>query len=480
MASSVRTIFYSWQSDLPNAVNRGVISDSLERAVKAIAADDSVVVDLILDRDTQSVPGAPDIAVTIFDKIEHAAIFVADVSIVHRSEGRSFPNPNVLIELGYALKTLGDARVILVMNAAFGPPEELPFDLRRKRVLPYQLAESNGEKPSQRAQLVKALETGIRQILLKLDTAPAPPNPFEEASAAIRAKRADEEPAVHDAMKLLGEQIEGLQQLPQRPGFYDEYLVEALPKTVPFIAAFARLVDVAARCDSQAASRALAAGLTGVLNGYFMPSRQGLSISDQERSLSEFVGHEMVVSVASLMIRHGRWKRLGEFLCVKHLVDTGQGRAHYGFEAFCGSASALKVRQHRLRLQSSLRADLIRERHQNSELAALVPVAEFIQADMFLFMAVELAPDVSPARSFSFQWRPWSYVLQANFSHPHLLDEMKSRSFAGTLCAAIGLGSLEQLRSRYAERFVAGLQGAGVQDPQTRFLPRAEELGSVA
>ena len=66
------TIFYSWQSDLPNNLNRGFIGDSLSRAVKTLSADDGLVVEPVVDRDTLSVPGAPDIAVTIFDKIDRA------------------------------------------------------------------------------------------------------------------------------------------------------------------------------------------------------------------------------------------------------------------------------------------------------------------------------------------------------------------------------------------------------------------------
>jgi hypothetical protein len=43
--------------------------------------------------------------------------------------------PNVLIELGYAKKALGTARVITVWNTAFtrSRPEDLPFDLRGRR-----------------------------------------------------------------------------------------------------------------------------------------------------------------------------------------------------------------------------------------------------------------------------------------------------------------------------------------------------------
>src|SRR5258708_4174440 len=151
------TVFYSWQSDLPNATNRGLILDALERAAKTIRSDDSLMVEPVVDRDTQNVPGAPDIAHTIFAKIEKADAFVADVSIINPGFGRPTPNPNVLIELGYALKTLRNTRTILVANTANGPVESLPFDLRTKRILTYHLPLGSEDKPEQRRKLQEGL-----------------------------------------------------------------------------------------------------------------------------------------------------------------------------------------------------------------------------------------------------------------------------------------------------------------------------------
>lgn len=54
------TIFYLWQSDLPNATNREFIQTALERAVKALAIDDALNVQPVIERDTQGNPGAPD------------------------------------------------------------------------------------------------------------------------------------------------------------------------------------------------------------------------------------------------------------------------------------------------------------------------------------------------------------------------------------------------------------------------------------
>ena len=88
-----KIVFYSWQSDLPNSTNRGFIQTALENAAAAITADDTVAVEPVVDRDTQGVPGSPDIASTIFSKITASDVFVADVSITCGDPNRPAPNP---------------------------------------------------------------------------------------------------------------------------------------------------------------------------------------------------------------------------------------------------------------------------------------------------------------------------------------------------------------------------------------------------
>jgi len=477
------TIFYSWQSDLPNKLNRGFIGESLGRAVKTLSSDDGLVVEPVVDRDTLSVPGAPDIAVTIFDKIDRAGVFVADVSIVHRAaEGRAFPNPNVLLELGYALKALGDARVILVMNTVFGSPNELPFDLRRKRVMPYELSESSVEKANQRATLAEALERAVRLILPSLALAPAVPDPLEFAQQAIRENRADLEPAILDEMRALASRLESLQPTPQQPGPFDERLVEVLPKTIPIVVDFAGLFDTAARYDSAKAIWAIAKGLQPVIDGYFVSTRGGLSVNDHERGLSEFVGHEMMVMATAILIRHHRWERLGEFLKSQYLVSSHRGRHHVRFEAFCSTVQALEIRKQRQRSpRTSLHADILQTRHATPELSTLVSFEEFIQADLVLFMATELPPEKPLDETFSPRWIPWSLVLQPSFSSPAILDELQSARVAELFARTIGVDSVNTLRVRYQQRFARGVQACFPGIHWLSFaLPKAETIGSVA
>ena len=158
-------VFYSWQSDSPNNTNRSLILTALEKAAEDIINDDSISVVPVIDRDTLGLSGSPDIAQSIFAKIDGASVFVADVTIIDPKAVKLSPNPNVLIELGYAVKVLGWNKIIMVMNAEYGGPDTLPFDLRSKRVFPYSASPSATEKAPIRNALRKTLSTAIGAIL---------------------------------------------------------------------------------------------------------------------------------------------------------------------------------------------------------------------------------------------------------------------------------------------------------------------------
>lgn len=94
---------------------------------------------LHVDQDRQGVPGSPDLAATILSKIKETTVFVADVTPVGEVfsndvglKKKKIINPNVAIELGYALNHPGDGALIMVMNTHYGEIDDLPFDLRHK------------------------------------------------------------------------------------------------------------------------------------------------------------------------------------------------------------------------------------------------------------------------------------------------------------------------------------------------------------
>ena len=179
------TVFYSWQSDSPSNLNRNFIEKALHEALKRLHSEATLEnalrdATVELDKDTQGIAGSPPIAEAILQKIADCAVFIADLSFVGESKNgftkasgkpRQFPNPNVLIEYGYALRCHSHAKLVGIMNAAYGKPdaESLPFDLRHLRwPISYNLADSSADdKNSQFEYLVVALVKAIGLILAK-------------------------------------------------------------------------------------------------------------------------------------------------------------------------------------------------------------------------------------------------------------------------------------------------------------------------
>lgn len=161
------TVFFSWASDLPNATNRTLIQNALTDSIKAINKNENVQLEVCLDRDTAGVPGSPPIADTIFDKILNSNLFVCDVSIINPEQvGRKTPNPNVLIELGFAVRHLSWDDIVCVCNTEYGAVEELPFDLRHRRIVKYG-AKNNEKKQEAKTYLTRIL-TEILTTRIKL------------------------------------------------------------------------------------------------------------------------------------------------------------------------------------------------------------------------------------------------------------------------------------------------------------------------
>jgi hypothetical protein len=131
-----RTIFYSWQNDLSPKDHRYFIDKCIRSALKGLEKDVDIYMEY--DRDTMGLVGSPDIASTIFEKIDKSVMFICDVSIINAFEnGKKTPNPNVLIELGYAANKLGWDRIICLFDSTTGEIDDLPFDLRQKRITPF-------------------------------------------------------------------------------------------------------------------------------------------------------------------------------------------------------------------------------------------------------------------------------------------------------------------------------------------------------
>lgn len=192
-------VFYSWQSDLPKNETSSFIQKCINDAIKK-ASKAANGIEIIADRDTKGLTGSPTIPQTILEKIDECEIFIADISLVNKYKScavnrvelqvdtkendadspeneneeiekgiKYTPNPNVLIELGYAIKRLGWSRIICFINTDYGRIEDLPFDIDHQRVTDYSL------KNSEITKVKKELSAIITYTILEF--AEKPPLP---------------------------------------------------------------------------------------------------------------------------------------------------------------------------------------------------------------------------------------------------------------------------------------------------------------
>jgi hypothetical protein len=164
------TIFYSWQSDIKR--NRNFIQTCIEKAIKEIKQKlpNEIELEINIDRDTTNNSGSPEIANTIFEKIKNCDIFVSDVTIINKTllsslmKHRLTPNPNVLIELGYAVNLIGWQRVICINDTKFSLIEDLPFDIRGHRITTFKSSDKKAKE-----ELILILKKAFQSIINNYD-----------------------------------------------------------------------------------------------------------------------------------------------------------------------------------------------------------------------------------------------------------------------------------------------------------------------
>ncbi len=133
-------VFFSWQADINES--RKIINKTLEKAAKELNARHADW-HVNITSDTRGEDGSPDIEDAVLQKIREAHIFVADITPIAQLEKEGnrklLPNPNVMIELGYAIRRMDiDKQVILLVNeendAINYNAKDMPFDINHHKI----------------------------------------------------------------------------------------------------------------------------------------------------------------------------------------------------------------------------------------------------------------------------------------------------------------------------------------------------------
>lgn len=442
-----RIIFYSWQSDLPNATNRSFIETALERAASAIAKDNTVAIEPVIDRDTQGISGSPDIASTILSKIAAADAVVADISFIQRPvEGRPCPNPNVLIELGYALRAIAYERVILVFNLAYGKVEELPFDLRMRRVLTYNMPEQTKDRAIERNSLERKFEVAIRAAL---QHAPL----LEEAAPPVIGSIESGAPnrliLLRRELARIFKAIMDAQPKTTRDGGTVADLIVAIEQTEQIAVDFSRIAETVALMNDQEAALELYNWFSGLFERYNTPAEFSGTYYESDFDYFRFVGHELFVTLFAFLLREAKWQILarlfGEPIALKYVRREGRAANVSWTHA---SSHVLLLQQEGLQKgRASLRADVLNARHTTGKLASLLPAEDFMAADCFLFLKAILQPDQTLPQ---IPWWPWSCLYLKH--SPRFILKAEVAAWAEEIVRVFGLPSIPVFKQRFIER----------------------------
>lgn len=175
------TIFNSWQSDTP--YNSKGIRAALREASNKL---ESLISGLHIKNDeaTSNQVGSLHIPNAILKNISNADLFVVDLTTVGATfdKTKKLQNPNVLIELGYAVSQLGWDRIIILFNKEFGEFKDLPFDIEKRSCLDFRI--TSEEDKNGIGQLRENLIARITKII---ETNPEKPSRVTEVLDKERA-----------------------------------------------------------------------------------------------------------------------------------------------------------------------------------------------------------------------------------------------------------------------------------------------------
>jgi hypothetical protein len=155
-------LFNSWQSDTP--FNSKAIRAALREACNKIETKIAGA-HFKIDEAASNQVGSLHIPSSILLNISKSDIFISDLSTVGTTpdEKKKLQNPNVLIELGYAISQLGWDRIIILFNKDNGEFKDLPFDIEKRSCLDFRI--SSGDDKAGVGQLREDLIVRITSIL---------------------------------------------------------------------------------------------------------------------------------------------------------------------------------------------------------------------------------------------------------------------------------------------------------------------------
>lgn len=178
-------VFFAYQTDTEDKFNKGFIHQAALNAIQKLKDEGY---DVEFDYGFNKTSGNPILINEMLKKNDEADLVLVDLTFTSSKSGfgvpkfnvlghtiqkykieedKFSPNPNVLLETGYAWSGKGQYRTLTVMNTAFGARSELPVDLKSFRwPIDYHLNEANyQDRKNVRKKLTEDLYKAFKNSL---------------------------------------------------------------------------------------------------------------------------------------------------------------------------------------------------------------------------------------------------------------------------------------------------------------------------
>jgi len=340
-APSQPTIFYSWQSD--DNETKKYISKNLAKVLKDVDTSTDTELSPRKDQDTQGTVGAVSIAETILQKIDTCSIFLADVTIVGSLKDKRQVNQNVMFELGYAAKSLKFQNIIMVANVDNGHIDELPFDIRNRRVIAFSLKDDPDGKLF-RATLKYAVQLHLEQIIKELSG-----DELSEQKAALISAAEHGKPTKRIAEKygrVLFRRIADKAPSPYIHGEdvneYSSFVLERYGETLPDILDFAETVATLVEYNEGKALIALLAELQAVTR-FLDPQPNGGGLYEITKDFYSLIAYEVIALTLGNIVDESYWEILPDIFKVRFLRTSEYDKPRDISDTYHYPSSAVKA-----------------------------------------------------------------------------------------------------------------------------------------
>jgi NAD-dependent protein deacetylases, SIR2 family len=168
----------------------------------------------------------------------------------------------------------------------------------------------------------------------------------------------------------------------------DEAILQQIEEAIPIIAGFSEACCLASKFENKIAVESLYEHFGSIYKLYDVPEGFNGSFNGMHFDGFRFLGYEMMVVLASILIKFSKWSILKAILSSEILIEGIYKNGYIGFPRLsCYLRSIEEYRNDRLNLQrTSIFADIIKERWEKNELSSFLTHFEFMSGDYFLFL----------------------------------------------------------------------------------------------